>query len=68
MGAGLADGLRIMGHPGVSATQPAVSDSSAQRSQLLGSSHRPWTNTTGVSPDAFARSTCLVACSVIVVV
>ena len=36
----------------------------AQRSQLLGSSHRPWTKTTGVRPVAFARSTCSASCSV----
>ena len=31
---------------------------SAQRSQLLGSSHRPWMKTTGLRPVALARSTC----------
>src|SRR6266851_3815217 len=47
------------GQPGVSATKPEASKSSAQRFQLLGSSQRPWTKTTGVWPDdALARSTC----------
>src|SRR5271166_6468694 len=55
------------GHPGVSATYPASSNSSAHRSQLLGSRNRPWTNITGVSLDAFARSACPVSSSVIVV-
>src|SRR6516165_4714242 len=56
------------GHPGVSAAYPAASNRSAHRSQLLGSRNRPWTNITGVSPEAFARSTCPLSCSVIVVV
>src|SRR5205823_5720742 len=33
-------------------------NSSAQRSQLLGSSQRPWMKTTAVRPDALARSIC----------
>src|SRR5207247_8893219 len=61
----LHDALPI--YPGVKAMYPASSNSVDQRSQLLGSSHRPWMNTTGVSPAAFARSSCCVSCSVIVV-
>ena len=55
-------------HPGVSAAYPAASNRSAHRSQLLGSRNRPWMNITGVSPEAFARSTCPLSGSVIVVV
>ena len=44
--------------PGVTARSRPPRRASAQRSQLLGSSHRPWTNTTGVLPEALARSTC----------
>ena len=44
------------GQPGTSAAYPASSNRAAQRSQLLGSSHSPWTNTTGVRPDPFTRS------------
>ena len=54
------------GQPGVSGAKPASSNASAHRSQLLGSSHRPWMNTTGRRPDAFARSTCRPSCSVTV--
>src|SRR5256886_16230337 len=46
------------GHPGFTAVKPASSNNVAQRSQLLGSSQRPWMKTTGVRPDALARSTC----------
>jgi hypothetical protein len=35
---------------GVSAAKPACSKTSTQRSQLLGNSHNPWMNTTGVFP------------------
>ena len=55
------------GQPGVSAVKPASSNSAAQRSQLLGSSHRPWMKTTGCSPVALARATSCASCSVIVV-
>src|SRR5712691_2635635 len=55
------------GQPGVSAVYPAASNIVAQRSQLLGSSQRPWTNTTGCSPVVLARSTCSISWSVIVV-
>lgn len=54
------------GHPGVNATKPFSSNSAAQRSQLLGSSHRPWTNTTGGRPVALAFSHCWSSCAVIV--
>ena len=47
---------------------PASSKTAAQRSQLLGKSHRPWMNTTGVRPVAFARSASAASCSVIVAV
>jgi hypothetical protein len=56
------------GQPGVKATYPLSSNSAAQRSQLLGSSHRPWTNTTGGRPVALARSHCSSSCSVIILV
>src|SRR6478672_9749379 len=46
------------GQRGVTATYPASSKRSPQRSQLDGRSQRPCTNTTGVFPDEFARSTC----------
>src|SRR2546421_3133807 len=52
------------GHPGFTAVKPASSNMVAQRSQLLGSSQRPWMKTTGVRPDALARSTCSDSCSV----
>ena len=54
------------GQPGVSAVKPASSKTPAQRSQLLGSSHRPWTKTTGCSPVALARVTSAASCSVMV--
>ncbi len=54
------------GHPGRTGAYPASSKSCAHRSQLLGSSHRPWTNTAGVRPDALAFSTCWVSESDIV--
>jgi hypothetical protein len=54
------------GHPGVSATNPASSNSFAQRSQLLGKSQSPCTKTIGRRPVAFARSTSASSCSVIV--
>jgi hypothetical protein len=54
------------GQPGVSAVKPASSNTFAQRSQLLGSSQRPWTKTTGGLPVAFAVSTCCFSCSVMV--
>src|SRR5437762_2959398 len=46
------------GHPGFTAVKPASSNNVAQRSQLLGSSQRPWMKTTAVRPDALARSIC----------
>src|SRR5262245_41489967 len=46
------------GQSGASATYPASSKSVAQRSQLDGSSHRPWMKTTGGAVGACARSTC----------
>ena len=55
------------GQPGVSAVKPASSNSVAQRSQLLGSSQRPWMKTTGFKPVALARATAWPSCSVIVV-
>ena len=42
------------GQPAVTVEKPAASKYSAHRSQLLGSSHSPCTNTTGFLPDAFA--------------
>ena len=54
------------GHPGVSAVKPASSNRVAQRSQLLGKSHSPWTKTTGVFPVLFASATSAASCSVIV--
>src|SRR6266852_1817420 len=56
------------GQPGLTAANPASSKTVTQRSQLDGSSQSPWTNTTGVRPDAFARSTCAASCSLIVLV
>ena len=53
------------GQLGVNAVYPFFSKSCAHRSQLLGSSHRPWTNTTGTRPAVFARSTCSASYSVI---
>ena len=55
------------GQPGVRAVKPASSNSVAQRSQLDGSSHRPWMKTTGCRPVALARETSSASCSVIVV-
>jgi hypothetical protein len=54
------------GQPGVNAAKPCCSNNSAQRSQLLGSSHRPWTNTTGWRPVALACWHCSSSYSVIV--
>src|SRR2546423_1997797 len=54
--------------PGVPAENPAFSKYLAQGSQLLGSSHRPWTKATGVFPDSLARSTCACSSSLIVTV
>src|SRR5437763_4839424 len=56
------------GHCGVNATYPAFSNSLIQRSQLLGSSHRPCTNATGCFPDVFARWTCFVSAALMVTV
>ena len=50
--------LGSSGQPAVTVENPACSKCSAQRSQLLGSNHRPCTNTTGFFPDAFAAATC----------
>ena len=52
------------GQPGASVAYPASSKRARQRSQLLGSSHRPWTNTTGTRPDSLASSICCVSCRV----
>ena len=46
------------GQPGATGAKPACLKSSAQRSQLLASSHSPWMKTTGVPPDEFAASIC----------
>ena len=46
------------GQSAVTAAKPASSNTAAQRSQLLGSSHSPWTKTTGVRPLALALATC----------
>src|SRR6476469_4262655 len=46
------------GHPGAIVAYPAASKAVRQRSQLLGNSQRPWTNTTGCLPEALAASTC----------
>src|SRR6185295_18754349 len=54
------------GQSGANATYPASSNSSAQLSQLEGSSHSPWMKTTGVAVVAFACSTCARSASVIV--
>src|SRR3954469_3185253 len=50
--------LGSSGQPAVTVENPACWKCSAQRSQLLGSNHRPCTNTTGFFPDAFAAATC----------
>src|SRR5437667_7867678 len=55
---GLSHRLGSSGQPGATAENPDSSNTVAQRSQLLGSSQRPWMKTTGVRPDALARSTC----------
>src|SRR5258708_34184134 len=60
-----ATGSGSSGQPGVSAVYPASSNTAAQRAQPRGSSQRPWTNTTGCRPVAFARLTCCASCSVI---
>ena len=59
VGVGLVDRVGVVGPAGRerSCSRPS-SKTVRHRSQLLGSSHRPWTNTTGVLPDAFAWSTC----------
>ena len=44
------------GHPGVNGAYPASSYMAAHRSQLLGSSQRPWMNTTGGRPVLLAAS------------
>jgi hypothetical protein len=36
---------------------PASAKNAAHRSQLEGSNHKPWMNTTGVRPESFARAT-----------
>ena len=46
------------GHPGAIVAYPASSKTVRHRSQLLGSSHSPCTNTTGCLPDELAASTC----------
>src|SRR5262249_23484966 len=54
------------GQPGETGAYPAPSKSLAQRSQLVGSSHSPWMNTTGRFPDALALSTWFCSCLVTV--
>ena len=44
------------GQPGAIVAYPLSSNSVRQRSQLLDSSHSPWTKATGWRPDSFARS------------
>src|SRR5205085_10915030 len=44
------------GQSGVSGAYPACLKKSAQLSQLLGSSQRPWMKTTGALPEALAAS------------
>ena len=66
-GLGLLDRLGVSGQCGDTAVYPFFSKSFAHRSQLLGRSQSPWTNTTGTRPAAFARSTCSASCSVTVV-
>ena len=54
------------GQPGAAVTYPASSKTSRHGSQLLGSSQRPWTKTTGCLPLAFAFSTSWTSHSVVV--
>src|SRR5439155_14091068 len=61
----LRDGFRIVGPTWLHRREAGVLEQFPHRSQLLGKSHKPWMNTTGVRPDAFARSTCWDSCSVI---
>ena len=57
------------GHEGAQRRVPDLfEDRAAHRSQLLGSSHKPCMNTTGVSPDAFAVSICLASCSLMLAI
>ena len=58
MRTGLRGRLGVVGPPVCQCTHPAVSNRSAQRSQLLDSRHRPWTKTAGARPEAFARPIC----------
>src|SRR2546425_4290504 len=53
------------GHEGARLAYPASSKTEVHRSQLLGSSQRPWMKTTGVRPEAFAASISWVSRSVI---
>ena len=64
VGVGLRDGSGSSGQPGVSAVYPASSKTAGQRSQLLGSSHRPCTNTTGCNSGGVGRWTSCASCSV----
>ena len=57
--------LGSSGQPGEIVAKPASSNTVRQRSQLIGSSQSPWTNTTGVRPDAFACAICSASYSVI---
>ena len=54
MGVRLVDGLGIVGPARRERRVTRLLEELRQRSQLLGSSHRPWTKTTGVWPDALA--------------
>jgi hypothetical protein len=66
MGLGLLDRVGVVEPPRRQRRVAGLLDTAAQRSQLLGSSHSPWMNTTGVRPVAFARWHCSSSCSVIV--
>src|ERR1700722_2622254 len=46
------------GQPGLTGAYPAAANTAAHRSQLLGSSQRPWMNTTGLRPESLACAIC----------
>jgi hypothetical protein len=54
----LLDGFGIVRPPRRQRRVARLLKTSAQRSQLLGSSHNPWMNTTGGNPVALASSIC----------
>ena len=64
---GLGDRLGIVGPARRQRHVAGLLDSVTQRSQLEGSSQSPCTETTGVAPEAFARSTCVASCSVMAI-